>query len=182
MKKLLIYIFILFIINNINPQDNTSDNKKDTKKEIIKKDSPEEKNKASDKKESAEKKDKKKDYIIFGKTILVLNLNTVNKIGIGFSIGGTVLALGGGFLLIYDYFGFKNILYKSSTYSEYSTLYIADIALLSAGLSCIVIGTALIFASIPMILYKSKDKKTAVFLNINSKLTFGINIKLNYKS
>jgi len=182
MKKILIYIILLLIINNINSQDNTADIKKSPKKEIIKKDTPKDNTKIIDKKDPSEKKDKKKDYIIFGKTILVMNLNPVNKAGIGFSIGGPLLALGGGALFIYDYFGFKNLLYSTKTYGDYQNLYAADIALMAAGAGCIIIGTALLIASFPMIFYKTKDKKTVFYLKVDRNISLGINIKLDFKS
>ncbi|MBN2545657.1 MAG: hypothetical protein JXB50_07670 [Spirochaetes bacterium] len=182
MKKFFILIILLFLINNIYTQDNTSDNKNSANRKEIKKDINTDKDSKNKKSEPSEKKEKKKEYIIYGKTILVLNLNTINKIGIGFSIGGTIFAIGGGLLLIYDYFGFKNILYSAKTYSEYQTLYTADIALMVTGISAIAIGAALVFAAIPMILYKTKDKKTAVYLKIDKSISLVVNIKLDFKT
>ena len=116
----------------------------------------------------------KSENIVIGNNIYIFELNNVNKAGIVLSVVGSTLMLTGGALALYDYLGYESIINSAASYEEYKRLYAVDILLLTSGFTFLGIGVAMVAASIPMIIYKKKDKKISFYLQPGTSNILGV--------
>ena len=124
--------------------------------------------------------------LINNKKPINFTINTSTSAGIGLSVSGSCLFLGGLTLLTYDLTGYSTILlnYKNNYYNtgngfeEFNNSYNIFIGLFISGVVLMPLGIIMVIISIPLFVYKNKTKKITLKVEFYQKANLSLNFQL----